>query len=92
MKISDLRMIEGMVRERDTLLKFINSEARARYIGIYIPSQYDVEMFRPSEACHVHLEDKPTIDAVMALTIPAACKRVADIEAELTKVGVEYDR
>lgn len=93
MKIDDLRKFEWMAKERDDLLRFIKNEFTAPYIGIYIPSTLEHERcLSMPESQNVHLEDKSTIDAIMALALPAARKRVADIEAELTKAGVEYER
>ena len=48
MKIVDLRKVQVIVQERATLLKFINSRFIAQYIGIYIPSSWEVEMFHAS--------------------------------------------
>jgi hypothetical protein len=92
MKIDDLRKFQGIIQERDTLMRFINSQFSARWIGIYIPSTYELEFGRSMESHNVHLEDKSTIDAIMTLALPAARKRVADIEIQLTSAGVEYER
>jgi hypothetical protein len=94
MKIEDIRKYEWMLREHHTLKRFIQIECKASYIGIYIPTEWEIEkgsrdMLLPQS---IHLDDKTAIDAIMSLALPAARKRVADIEAELTKAGVEYER
>lgn len=93
MKIDDLARFQGMVQERNTLLGLINNKSKAHYIGIYIPSQFELETGRQGPTSwNLHLEDKSTVDAIMALALPAAVKRVADIEAELTEADIEYQR
>lgn len=91
MKIDDLKSFQRMLQERDELLGFIKREFTAPYIGIYIPFSLERGFGHISESSqNLLLNDKSTVDAIMALALPAARKRVADIEAELTKATIEF--
>jgi hypothetical protein len=91
MNASDLEKYQRILRERGDLLRFTCEEFSARYIGIYIPTDFERSMGRLGESYHnVLLNDKSTIDGIMALALPTARARIKQIEVELTTAGVEF--
>lgn len=91
MNLNDLQRYQDLLRERADLLRFTHAEFSAKLLGVFIPTLIE-ETFR----CHgegsfrLLFDDKSTIDAMMALALPAAKARLAEIEAQLSAAGIEF--
>lgn len=93
MKIDDLKNYERLLGERGRLLLFMNETGNATHIGIFIPSWYDLETGRyNSEAAPstLMIDDKAVMAEILKHARSAVPKRIKEIEAELTKAGIEF--
>lgn len=80
--------------DRSALATFIREAQLSAppYIGVTIPSAEDLRHDSGwAEGHEMSIEDKTVIAAILALAIPAARKRIAEIEEYLTKAGEKFN-
>lgn len=90
MKATDLNQAQAMLRRRDDLLKFLAHTKTAKRVGVSLPSEFDVEVGRPSDSLYVYVEDAAAASGIFEHAQEAARQNLKDIEATLTAWGIEF--